>query len=356
MAFTPAQIALLSKLISNVDVQASAMLGVARKEAADAIARLQNLVNASLPQLRGLSFSLTLDAKAKGANALSFTALKQRVNAGQPVITVDLKGRVTAASFGGLLLKDAAARTAATHGLEILILEGYSYYVLDGKVIDEIDLDAPNATAAIGPRWRHPMSEFPKVLQVHMRERVAQEKGFTYWKDRARRILRALPEKTEAIFHRDLLWWIRNYTAGVIRTYSEPEGFGQDKTDIVAVTLAGGHVVEVKWLGVNENTTSYDRTRIDEGLVQVKQYLDRDADLVEGYLVVYDGRAANEHKNDSKFNRQHKHPLCREPQILYLENEVPTETSTRIVRPPTAKTKSAKKSTTTKTKQKIGRR
>src|SRR5581483_5540804 len=171
-------------------------------------------------------------------------------------------------------------------------------------------------------------------------------RGVTYWKDRANRILRANPEKTEAIFHRDLLWWIRNYTTGVIRTYSEPEGFGQDKTDIVAVTLAGGHVVEVKWLGVNEHKTTYNRKRIDEGLIQVKQYLERDDDLVEGYLVVYDGRSSDEHKKNSHYDQAYQHPLCREPQILYLESEVPTEISARVVRSnKTTKTRKTRKKT-----------
>ena len=104
---------------------------------------------------------------------------------------------------------------------------------------------------------------------------------------------------------------------------AEPLGLGQDKTDIIVVTVSGRHVVEVKWLGKNERGTTYAESRIGEGLRQVKIYLDNDDKLMAGYLVVYDARSAAENTSKCQYANADLHAMCARPMIHFLESVSP---------------------------------
>jgi len=105
---------------------------------------------------------------------------------------------------------------------------------------------------------------------------------------------------------------------------------GQDKTDITIVTEVGNIVIEVKWLGQNENKTRYVQVRIHEGMVQVADYLSRNAKLMQGYLVIYDARVDDVHQKESAYPATCRHAKCAEPVIYFLRSETPSELAVRV--------------------------
>jgi hypothetical protein len=105
---------------------------------------------------------------------------------------------------------------------------------------------------------------------------------------------------------------------------------GQDKTDITIVTEVGSIVIEVKWLGKNENNTSYVQVRINEGMIQVADYLNRNQRLIQGYLVIYDARCEQEHKDKSSYPGASRHQKCEEPVLYFLRSETPSARAGRL--------------------------
>lgn len=105
---------------------------------------------------------------------------------------------------------------------------------------------------------------------------------------------------------------------------------GQDKTDITIVTEVGNIVIEVKWLGKNQHKTAWAKVRIKEGMLQVSNYLNRNDRLMQGYLVVYDGRPEQEHMNGCSYPKSCRHAKCEEPVIYFLRSETPSEFATRV--------------------------
>jgi hypothetical protein len=168
------------------------------------------------------------------------------------------------------------------------------------------------------------MRDVNLILDDHMREDVRNEQGFRYWHEKRRRVLMKGEDGTEAIFQLALFSWCRKFIVDSLAVYAEPSGLGQDKTDIIIVTPSGSYVIEVKWLGKNEAGTTWGESRIGEGLRQVKLYLDNDAKLVAGYLVIYDARLAEQNRSECRYADNDVHPLCTPPTILFLESETPS--------------------------------
>ena len=96
-------------------------------------------------------------------------------------------------------------------------------------------------------------------------------------------------------------------------------------TDVTIVTLAGEHIIEIKWLGKNASNTEYKQEQINEGLRQVGIYLNNDSRAIRGYVLLYDARTKSEHKTKSTFDPTARHQMCDEPIILFLENETPSQ-------------------------------
>jgi len=200
-----------------------------------------------------------------------------------------------------------------------------------------------NGTLIVIKRPSRPDNQFPicpprswvdldKAFDDHFASRIDLQRGLTYWKNRATRSLAVGPKGTEYIFQHDLVWWFDNFIHDALDVYAEPTGVGQDKTDIAIVTQVGTIVIEVKWLGTNENGTTYGEIRITEGLVQVDEYLTRNEKFNKGYLVIYDGRTKNDHNNSSNYDVAVKHERCEPPVIFFLQNETPSEKGVRVAR------------------------
>jgi len=206
----------------------------------------------------------------------------------------------------------------------------YAVYVVAGVVVFDADVVRPEREMPVASPFRRPIAEFDAILVDHYEDVLRSERGLTYWKDKKQRTLLANPDKTEKIFHRALFRWLDSNVADALRVFGETRGLGQDATDITVVTPSGSYAIEVKWLGRNENGQQYGEITITQGLKQVSLYLERDADLIGGYLVCYDGRSADDHHNLCGYDTSVMHADCEHPKIVFLETETPSQTARRI--------------------------
>lgn len=212
-----------------------------------------------------------------------------------------------------------------------LRIEGsFCYEYLCGKIRGEGNLLDSKAGAPVISIFHQPMEKFNQILDDHYENDIKNEKGTQYWHNKAKRILLSIKNQTEYIFQLSLINWLRLYVKDKLDVYGEPVKLGQDKIDIVVVTYDGKYAIEIKWLGINSKGTTCDGKEIDSGLAQIKIYLQNNTDIVEGYLVAYDGRSLNDHKNKSGFKEKNRHHLCEPPKIIFLESESPSKSAKKI--------------------------
>jgi len=337
MKLAPEQERVLKEILGSVALRLQVDLGISIETADAFLAIIKDVV----PKItiRDQHYVLSLTTEKTGARVIDKKAVRQSLQAETPILVIDTAGRYVEAIAGKTTSTACCLRTGASKLFEILVSGSYIFYFLNGTVIEEIDTIDPGSQPVSRPRWSRRFNDLDGILRDHMNESVTGQKGFAYWKDRKKRILLSGPHGTERIFHHNLFWWIRQFAADALSVYAEPSGLGQNKTDINVVTSEGTHVIEVKWLGKNEKKTEHRQSRIDEGLTQVKMYLEGDEDLVDGHLVIYDGRSADDHQAFSDYNKDCQHMLCTEPRILFLENETPSESAPLLVNSLTPKKK-----------------
>lgn len=115
------------------------------------------------------------------------------------------------------------------------------------------------------------------------------------WADRSKRILISNRE-TEKVLQTFLFRWLSEniFDARVVKEVGKISGV--DRTDIELTSISTGEnlIIEVKWMGKNASGSSYDITRLEQGVRQVCAYLDREPSALEGCVVCYDGRKESE--------------------------------------------------------------
>lgn len=326
----PDQLRVIQRLISSPAVQAAAALDMPLERAELFVSRVAEYVRENGARLGDRVHMLILGSLSREGEPLCTSSALEHLNSGRRLLYVDEELRLIRAIDSEARISDCTKGTEEAQTLGVLIQGTYTYYFLKGRCIDEGDVLNPRAGAPIPSKWHRPMAEFDQLLQDHKCNCVDREQHFKYWHDRRARILRSGPDGTETLFHQSLFWWLKNFVADKLKVYAEPAAFGQDKTDIIVVTVRGSQIVEVKWLGRNEKSTGYGQERIDEGLGQVALYLDGDDDLVCGYLVIYDGRKWEQHQNESGHNSALQHPRCQAPRIVFLQSETPSEAAPKI--------------------------
>jgi hypothetical protein len=294
---------------------------------------VKNFIRIHHKSLKGHAYQFVLDFSQHGKTSLSLSTVRDLALQGKTLMYVD-------ASFRLIKLNGSLKNT--TEFSRILYQEKYLGFFIDGtyfweflcaRLIDEGDLitghDVLNLSTGV-PRW--PMKDFGLLLKDHYAIDVKSESTVDYWKDKLNRILLCGPHGTEWIFQKALYSWLNKFVIDKLRIYAEPCGLGQDKHDITVVTEKGTYVIEVKWLGKNEKNNSYGQDRINEGLVQLKEYLTNDESLCRGFLVAYDGRLLNDHNSKSSHDEKFRHPNCERPNIIFLESESPSKKAVRIVK------------------------
>jgi hypothetical protein len=328
---SPEQLLSLQLVVDNIAADISATLGIPIERAEDYLSRVSTFVQAYTSRLENMVYVLSFVPGAAGRTPLDLTTVLSSVRSGKTVLYVDEELRLVKAVEGGTRVKDCLERSREEHSFVMRIERTYSQEVLCGDYLDEVDVCNPGAEPPIGSPLFRKMREFKQIAKEHFDIWITRQQSEKFWSDRRRRILSAGIEGTEKIFHQSLFNWLKMFVRDRIDIYAEPTTMGQDKTDIVVVTIEGSYVIEVKWMGINENKQSYDEDRIDEGLVQVGLYLDNDNSLVCGHLVIYDGRSHATHQNACQYTKTRKHLLCHDPLIFWLVSETPSETGPRIV-------------------------
>lgn len=284
-----------------------------------------NFVRSNHIQLENTPYILVLTDQVEKGKPLTAKDILSGAGMGKCVFYVDDNLRLSKAEDGEARISSCSALTDSGRLFALLIADTYVYKILCGKIIDERDAKEASRNPLVGSKWHRPIEKFDLLLQDHIDNHVRNEQGFRYWFDKSKRILLSGKHGTEDIFHRPLFWWLKNYVSNKLKVYGQPKGLGQDETDIIVVTIDGSHLIEIKWLGKNENDTTFDQDQINVGLAQVKIYLDGDEQCVCGHLVVYDGRSPDDNATKSTHNDSLRHARCTAPKIIFLESETPSK-------------------------------
>lgn len=322
---SPEQTQALRTVLSPAAPKVAAALGCAEDTVHQFLQGVKVFVEAIASTSPGQTFALSLLLSGATGQNLTPASLQKHLRNGNRVFSLNSSLRLLGVSSDPILLSAISDRTVANGSFEILVNGTYCYLILGGRIIDEGEVRTMSSSPRSSTQWRRPFADIEELLRDHVENYLASERGTRYWAKKAERILLAQPDGTEYIFQRALFWWLSHYVADSIDVYAEPSGHGQDKTDIVVVTIDGKYVIEVKWLGTNEATTTYTETRIQEGIEQVAIYLTHDARIVWAYLVIYDARPLDKHKSARFYDPTCRHLRCSEPTLIFLESDTPTQ-------------------------------
>lgn len=327
---SPAQLKIIQGILEDVALRLNINLSMPLVEAIKFMDDAEHFIRKNAHWKR--KYVLALDLASTGSARLTWETVAAKINAGLNIIKIDKQFRLIGAVDGGdLKVTDAFKRSKANSSLELHVNEdAFVYYAINGEP-DEFSIAEPGQGPSSRALRRRRFEDFDQLLDDHFKQHVDREKGFDYWYKRPKRILLAGHSGTEWIFQRNLIWWLRQCVQNYTYICAEPNGPGEDKTDINVVTDIGAYLVEIKWLGENEKGTKNEQSQIDKGLAQVKLYLEREENYLRGYLVIYDARAAEKHKKESGWDPQHAHERCEHPKIFFLDSDMPSEAAPKKV-------------------------
>jgi hypothetical protein len=161
-----------------------------------------------------------------------------------------------------------------------------------GYTVEHFDLRSPHTAPAKTSRFSRRADDYELSILDHYSECVRFWQRSDHWADRGNRKLRARlgsSHKTELIFHNDLHHWLKTHLEAQV--WIHPKDTTHDELDIGILSPTGrSYIVELKWMGINENGTSYAIKTVKKGLGQLRAYLTKQAKVVRGTLVAYDGR------------------------------------------------------------------
>lgn len=138
-----------------------------------------------------------------------------------------------------------------------------------------------------------PAREYRKLIENQYEEEVNGERGFKYWKNKGKRHLFNSPE---IIFHKPLWSYLNNYVLDGKVDSEVPLSGTSDRSDIRILTFEGRelYIIEIKCLGrSNESKSEESDDWANQGILQLKEYLEEEKDSTQGVLVLYDGREEN---------------------------------------------------------------
>ena len=329
MKLAPDQFSSLKRVLSAPAAKVAGALGVKTAAVEAVLIPLEAMVRHCATALGEERLVVVYNSSREQGKTWTRALVAQLVRAKTPIVSVSDNGAFLGATQGHACITTAATESEKGPFLTVLCSAGHLCIFFDGKPIGEIGAPPPPTAGRIdlNRSWK----ELSRSFGDHFVHCVENEKSFRYWQDRKKRILLAGPDGTEKLFHQSLFWWLNHYIADALSVFGEAYGMGQDKTDINVVTEVGSILIEVKWLGENENGTKYPQARIHEGMLQVADYLDRDGRLVNGYLLAYDARPEALHINSSSYPPDCQHYKCEEPIIYFLRSETPSERASRKV-------------------------
>ena len=228
---------------------------------------------------------------------LSVSAITDAISEGNNLITVNSDGYIVYPNSFIELSNESIGD--ASEGDVIALVDSGRYLELyaSGRCIKEIDVLNPMSNPRQPTKFSRLAKDFPLIILDHYEKHVKYAQSTGHWDDRSKRILRCTPQNTEFIFHKDLWVWLDDHRTDFV-VFGEVRKLSPDRTDIELVTIKGAkrYILEVKWLGKNANNTEYKEDRIEAGIKQIKQYLQRERQTLIAALVIYNGRSETEYQ------------------------------------------------------------
>lgn len=165
-----------------------------------------------------------------------------------------------------------------------------------------------------------PAREYRKLINNQYEEEVNGQRGFNYWKNKGKRLLFNSPE---IVFHKPLWSYLNNYVLdGKVDSEVQLSGTA-DRTDIRILTFEERklYIIEIKCLGrSNEGKPERSDCWANQGILQLKEYLEDEKESTRGLLVLYGGR--REDKEIDWIPKENWHEKTDEdPIIFYLISE-----------------------------------
>jgi hypothetical protein len=328
MELSPEQFASLKRVLSEPAAKAAALVPVPAEQIEAVLGKLETLVRRHAGSLGGSRLLIKYAPGLTGGRVLTDRVVSELIAAQTQIATIGDDGTLLAAASGTISLPAAVTESQDGPCLCLLCSAGQIGVFAAGKVVAEICTAPPPIQGRAD--WQRSWRELRESFDDHFHHCIESEKALRYWFDRKKRILLAGPDGTEKLFHHNLFWWCNNFIRDALDVYGETRSMGQDKTDITIVTEIGNIVIEVKWLGQNESKTRYTQVRIQEGMIQVADYLNRNGRLMKGYLVIYDGRSDEAHEKECAYPATCRHAKCEEPVVYFLRSETPSELASRM--------------------------
>lgn len=138
-----------------------------------------------------------------------------------------------------------------------------------------------------------PAREYRKLIKNQYEDKVNGQKGFQYWKNKGKRLLFDSPE---IVFHKPLWSYLNNYVLdGKVDSEVQLSGTA-DRTDVRILTFEERklYIIEIKCLGrSNKDKPERSDYWANQGILQLKEYLEDEKESTRGVLVLYDGRREN---------------------------------------------------------------
>ena len=322
----------MQQLIGDTPVQVEHVLQVPEAQTKEFLRKAATFIKSNHLQLRHTPYMLVLDTSGTTAPVLTIQQVIHNCGLGNCLFFVNEDLRLHRAEHGKADISSCSKLTREKNAFAILAADTYVYKWLRGIAIDEGDITGTHKDPLVGSKWHRPITDFDGLLADHRDNVITNEQGVQYWSDKQKRVLLKGQQGTEEIFHRALYWWLNHFVSNRLKVYGQPKGLGQYAMDIVVVTVAGSCLIEIKWMGKNESGTYCGQDHINEGLAQVKLYLDAEEDCICGHLVIYDGRSMDDHKSKSTYNDQLRHAKCTTPKILFLESDTPSKQAVKIAK------------------------
>jgi hypothetical protein len=249
------------------------------------------------------------------------------VSKGFECFCIDLEHRFCLSELNSSELEDVCVYCNTNKVLAIHVLgDGISLYNKEGLSISFYNFVHPQ----VNRRNRFSLNarsfrDYKLVIEEQGQKQLIK-KFDDIWDDRNKRILIA-NRKTEKILQKFLATWLDENICDARVITEVGKISGADRTDIELVSINTGDnlIIEVKWMGKNANGSSFDITRLEEGIRQVCTYLNREPSALEGCVVCYDGRQESEKSVLFTLNE----PIARlDYRIIWLESKSGSEIGT----------------------------
>lgn len=261
------------------------------------VSNIIKLLNDNSTAFTGKAFIVKINfiSTASSPNPISFDNINNALSSGFKIIEIDINSNI----INYYEFKDftypgiAKLSQSFNDGCIFHIRNGREFHVISkGMIIDDINALSPGNIPSVDKQTALNARDYKESLKLFYQKRIRYAQHSSHWSDRAKRLL--VSGKTEEVFQKNLYNWLEENTTGGKIAF-EVGKITSDRTDIEIKLLESSdfYIIEVKWLGTNDKKNSLDIPRLKEGINQVNNYLDRDADVSEVCLVVYDGRNIN---------------------------------------------------------------